>query len=160
MSELQKQRVREACTKHGLYQSPEYQVWKAMISRCTRPNHPSYKDYGARGITVVSQWFQFAQFIADMGRRPSPKHTLERKDNDGGYTPSNCIWATRTEQQRNRRCNRYITVGDTTRCMSEWCDILGINEKSVSYRVRHGWDPIAALMTPLEKNKPKRKDNK
>lgn len=88
---------------------PEYYVWAGMRKRCLDPNSKSYKNYGGRGITVCDRWQDFANFIADMGPRPSHEHSIERKDNDCGYSPDNCIWATRDIQAKNRRPKKKIT---------------------------------------------------
>lgn len=89
-------------TIHGQLKTPAYFSWQAMIGRCTNPNHIAYPWYGARGIKVCESWLTFANFFADMGERPEGT-TLDRKDNEKGYEPGNCRWATRQEQDANRR---------------------------------------------------------
>lgn len=104
---LHREAVAAAATSHGDLRhgqrSPEHRIWDAMIQRCTNSNVKQYKDYGGRGITVTKRWRKFENFLADMGRRPRPELTLDRKNNDRGYSKANCRWATRKEQQANRR---------------------------------------------------------
>jgi len=83
---------------------PEYQVWRNMKTRCLNPRAPQYKHYGGRGIVIDPTWVKsYLAFLNDMGRRPSPKHSIERKDNNGPYCKSNCVWATKSQQNGNRR---------------------------------------------------------
>jgi hypothetical protein len=86
---------------HGMTLSPEYRVWRSMHQRCSNPKHIRYQRYGGRGITVCDRWGSFENFLADMGPRPTGL-TLERKNNDQGYSPDNCKWATWSEQNRNK----------------------------------------------------------
>jgi hypothetical protein len=92
--------------KHGGSNDIEYTIWIGMHQRCSNPLRREYKNYGGRGIRVCKRWDDYAVFLADMGRRPTPAHTLERVDNEGGYSKENCIWATYTQQIRNRRCTK------------------------------------------------------
>ena len=88
---------------HGMTKTVEYRTWFHMRERCEKATHPSYANYGGRGIRVCERWMSFKNFFADMGRRPSPKHSIDRIDNDGNYEPGNCRWATAKQQMSNQR---------------------------------------------------------
>ncbi len=114
----------------------EYSVWRGMINRCYNKNLISYKYYGGRGITVCDGWKNdFLSFYVDMGRRPSGKHTIERVDNDKGYSPENCIWATRDVQARNRRSNINLTCNGVTKCLQDWSDDTGLSASTIRRRL-------------------------
>jgi hypothetical protein len=92
-----------------------------MLSRCRNPRSKLWKNYGGRGITVCERWHTYEHFLTDMGRRPDPQHSLDRIDNEKGYSPENCRWATATQQRRNtRRVKNLITVDGETRLLGEW----------------------------------------
>lgn len=135
--------------KHGASKErwPEYFIWKGMHKRCKNPNANRYHVYGGRGITVCDRWKSFAAFIEDVGRRPSPQHQLERKDNDKGYEPDNVRWATPREQQCNRRNNVFIEYCGERLCISEWARRTGIACWTLQRRVRRGWTPEQILTT-------------
>lgn len=132
---------------HGLSGSPEYKVFMGMMGRCYNPNHVDYRNYGARGIRVCDRWRNggFVAFFEDMGPRPSPRHTIERRDNDGDYTPENCCWATRQEQQSNTRRNIFVTVNGERVTLTEGARRLGLNPGTVFNRYHAGKTPEEAL---------------
>lgn len=127
---------------------PLYGKWRSMKCRCYNRNDKRFKNYGARGIRVCSQWREsFAQFLADMG--PSFKRglTLERVDNDGNYTPGNCRWATYEDQLNNTRRNRNVTIDGVTRTVSQWSRISQVHTQLIYYRLKRGFDPRLAVFS-------------
>jgi hypothetical protein len=121
-----------------------------MLARCRNRRDRRYSDYGGRGITVCARWAQsFPAFFADMGPRPSPQHSIERKDNAGDYEPGNCVWATRKEQQRNTRRNRLLTYRGLTLPAVAWAERIGMNPHTLRDRLRLGWPVAKALTTPI-----------
>lgn len=128
--------------------SPEYYSWSSMMTRCTNPKHAKYADYGGRGISVCARWMKFENFLADMGPRPAGK-TIERKESDGNYEPSNCIWATRQRQSNNTRRNTIIEHGGRQQTVSEWADEIGLPYNTLLARLhRLKWPIERALTTP------------
>ena len=125
----------------------EYQSWASMIQRCTNPKNRKYHRYGARGVGVCPEWSDFTQFLKDMGPRPSAKHTLEREDNDLGYSPGNCIWATKAVQNRNHSRNRFVTFNGETLCLIDWAQRIGVPYPTLHYRLNN-WPVDRALTTP------------
>lgn len=134
---------------HLQSRSITYSSWRSMKRRCFEPSHPSYANYGGRGITVDPSWIDsFENFLRDVGERPSRGHSLERIDPDGNYTKDNCTWATATEQSRNRRSNMMITIGGETKALSAWCEEFDTSFFMVYQRIRRGWPAELALKTP------------
>lgn len=98
---------RKTGKQHGMSGTPEWRAWRDMLARCQCPTNEAFDDYGARGIAVCDRWStSFVNFFTDMGKRPGPKYSLDREDNDKGYKPDNCRWATKKQQARNRRICR------------------------------------------------------
>lgn len=139
----------KASARHGEgsngRETAEYRCWGAMLSRCNNPNHCNFPDYGARGIQVCERWTAYENFLADMGRRPSDRHSIDRIDVKGPYSPENCRWATMTEQQRNTRRNVFITIGDQTLTLGAWLVKLDIPRATYYTRLRKGMSPEDAL---------------
>lgn len=131
--------------KHGDSKSPEHRVWSGMLKRCYGPNTQAFKHYGGRGITVCERWKNYSNFLNDMGRRPSPSHSIERIDNGGNYEPSNCRWATSKEQCNNRTSNVVLTIGAVSKTVTEWCELTGQSTSRVYRRVRRGLRGEAAV---------------
>jgi hypothetical protein len=138
--------------RHGLRHHPLFHTWRQIHQRCEKPKHHAFPDYGARGIYVCARWSGpdgLQNFIADMGDPPSPTHSVDRRDNDGPYSPDNCHWATKKEQARNSRRNRLLTVDGRTQCVVAWAEETGINPNTLRTRLRKGWTPAAAVTTPV-----------
>lgn len=132
--------------------TPEYRCWKAMKGRCLNPNNSSYARYGGRGITVCDRWHRsFEDFLADMGRKPTREHTIDRIDSKGNYEPGNCRWATKVEQRRNTCTVRPVTIDGETQLITDWAKVSGVPEESISSRLRKGWSPKDAVFRPVER---------
>lgn len=122
-----------------------------MIARCHNPQSKDYFKYGKRGIRVCQRWRESAEaFISDIGPRPSPKHSVDRINNDGDYEPGNCRWATMKEQCRNGRHNVYLTFRGKTLLLMDWADILKINAQVLRCRIYCGWSVKDALTIPVK----------
>ena len=137
--------VGKSSETHGLSRTPTYNSWCAMKQRCNYESGNAYKSYGAKGIKVCERWANsFDDFLADMGERPEGM-TLDRIDSSGGYEPGNCRWATKKQQDRNRKSNILVTRDGVTKCVKDWCDELGLNVDQVYGRIRWGKTPEEAL---------------
>ena len=137
-------------TTHAMSGSPEYRNWCAMKERCFSLNHKNYADYGGRGITVCERWRKsFEAFLSDMGPRPFPRATVERKDTNGNYEPDNCRWASQREQTRNKRNNALLTIDGETLTIAEWSERHGVKSRVIWSRIhRDGWSPKDAVTLP------------
>lgn len=133
-------------TTHGLTKHPMFKRWSRMHQRCNDKNDPAYARYGGRGITVCERWKNFPDFLEDMGECPLG-HTLERLNNDLGYTPENCVWATRAAQARNRNRTILLEYKGQKQCMADWAAHLGLNPQSLKERIQR-WGVELALSTP------------
>lgn len=118
-----------------------YGIWSKMIQRCENADDPKFNMYGGRGITVCDRWNKFENFLADMGERPEGK-SIDREDNSRGYVPGNCRWATRKEQQRNMRSNRFVEYGGRKVSVAELAEILGQPYSTVRAKVASGSLPL------------------
>lgn len=139
---IHKERMSNLTRVHGLSAHPLYNTWKMMLRRCNDAKNPAFPDYGGRGISVCPAWSDpitgLIRFSEDMGSRPSPKHSIERKDNDLGYSPENCTWATPQEQSANRRYCHLIEHNGRTQTLTAWAREIGISPSSMRERWTRG----------------------
>lgn len=133
---------------HGMAGTRTYATWGAIVQRCTNANDHAYKDYGGRGVKVCDRWQKFDNFYADMGERPSNNHSIDRINVNGDYEPSNCRWATTSEQQRNKRTNVKVTWRGETWVLADLCRHLGIYSTHV-YRVMARGNTLNAAIQHL-----------
>lgn len=126
---------------------PEYVTWVNMRRRCYAKTSTKFSAYGGRGIRVCSRWDSFENFLADMGPRPSPQHSLDRINNDGNYEPGNCRWATAHQQSRNTRTNRWLTFRGKRKTLGDWAQDIGITKAGLHRRLRVGIPLKKALAT-------------
>jgi hypothetical protein len=128
----------------------EYKIWQHMRARCENKKHDKYRIYGKLGVQVCERWKKFQNFLDDMGRRPSPKHSLDRHpDCRGNYEPGNCRWATRKEQARNTRNNVYVEYQGTRMLLVELVEKFGLSRSTVKARLKKGWLLEDAIVTPV-----------
>jgi hypothetical protein len=134
--------------RHGKTNSKIYRCWVHMRERCLDKRDRRYSSYGGRGITICERWLKFSNFYEDMGDPPEGM-SLDRIDNDGPYSPENCKWSTRHEQQRNRRVNRLVTFNGETKCVREW---LG-SDRALNARFERGWTMEEIFSIPVDRRK-------
>ena len=147
---LQRDRASQVALRHGHaihgMESQTYNAWRAMLSRCTNDRDIGFHRYGGRGIGVCGRWtHSFENFLADMGPKPPGGYFLERVENSMGYHPDNCVWATKHQQARNTRRNRFIEFAGKRLCLTDWATECGISEQTLSKRLKRGWTLHRAL---------------
>jgi hypothetical protein len=133
---------------------PIRNTYQHVLGRCTNPRNARWPDYGARGITICDRWLGpdgFANFVADMGPKPTPRHSIDRINNDGPYAPDNCRWATASQQTRNSRHAHVIEAGGVRQHLRDWAREKGMLESTLCNRLlRSGWDPERAVNAPVD----------
>ena len=152
--------IQEIKTKHGHKKDGKitgiYKSWFCMKQRCNNPHNKDYPSYGGRGIAVCKEWLEFSNFLKDMGEQP-PNQTIERIDNDKGYCKSNCCWATRTRQARNKSNTRFIRHGGIRQSIDNWSEETGIPKAVIRSRLARGWSIEKTLTTAAKKYKKREK---
>lgn len=139
--ECAKKRTALASVTHGGTDSAEYRTWTDMKTRCLNPKSTGYERYGGRGVKICPRWIlSFESFLEDMGIKPSPHHSIDRIDNDKGYEPSNCRWATNEEQIRNRGNTVFVTINGEQKTLVEWCEVYDCKPSAAYQRRAQGLD--------------------
>jgi hypothetical protein len=138
--------------KHNYSYDDRYNTWIGIIHRCTNSDNSSYKDYGARGITVCSRWLTIENFMTDVGPRPSKRHSLDRIDVNGNYCPENCRWVLPEVQSNNSRRNRRVKWNGKLLTLSQWSRFTGIDAETISYRIKSGWTLNDTFGKPVRKS--------
>lgn len=159
---LHRERARMANITHGMSKTPIFKTWKGITQRCTNPNNPAFKNYGERGIVMCDEWQQsfeaFYAHVSHLSNFSVKGYTLDRANNDLGYLPGNMRWATRTEQNRNKRVrqdSRLLTHNGKTQHLTTWAKELGIRQSAIRDRLHDGWSVERALTIPV---RPKKKN--
>jgi hypothetical protein len=147
---LAKDLVRQRNYRHGLRKTPEYNIWRGMKGRCLNSAGKYYSYYGGRGIGIDPSWMDFVQFYRDMGPRPGPDYSIDRIDNDKGYGPDNCRWATPLEQTNNRRVTRRISYGGQMLTIKEVASLSGISASTIAGRLERGWPEGCLTVLPSQ----------
>lgn len=139
--------------KHGMAKTNIYDVWSAMKERCLNKNSKDYPNYGGRGITVCNEWSEFISFYEwAMESGYSKNLTIDRKDNDKGYSPQNCKFSTRKVQNNNKRNNVWYEYLGQRKTIAQWSEFTGILYSTLSIRFRKGWGVEKALLTPIRES--------
>lgn len=145
--------------QHGLSKTKLHGLWRNIKGRCNNPNNPSYRFYGGRGVKMCDEWeddfVSFYTWSLENGFKEGLQ--IDRVDVDGDYSPENCRWVDKITQANNTRRNIYVTIGDETKTLAQWCRLLGVNYNSVQTRTYKGWDPVLALTTPFDQSRSRRR---
>lgn len=132
-------RVKVASIKHGMTYTKEFGIWTDMHTRCYNKNSTNFANYGGRGIVICERWREsFQNFLNDMGPRPTAKHSIDRINVNGNYTPENCRWATPMQQGCNKRNNVWITINGVTKILSAWAREFNVDAATAALRYRNG----------------------
>lgn len=159
---MKKQLISESSKTHGESKTRLYRIWHYMRVRCNNPHHNGYDRYGGRGIQICEEWNDFEAFkrwAIQAGydeNAPSRQCTIDRINNNKGYSPDNCRWATAKEQANNRSSNHLMTYHGETHNISEWADITGIDRRAILARLKRGWSDERALSEPVHRIKKRR----
>lgn len=150
----QRDSLRARRLKHGAKSggnvTQEYRIWSGMKQRCLNPKAPNFVNYGGRGIKVCARWVNsFDNFLADIGPIPTPKHSIERNDNNGNYEPSNCVWADRKTQALNTRRNKWILFKGESKTLGQWGISTGMGRDVIAARLKMGWTVEKSLTLPV-----------
>ena len=132
--------------------TPEYNTWVHINQRCHNPKNKDFKNYGGRGIEVYSLWREsFEAFFMYIGAKPAPSYSIERLDVNKGYSPGNVTWATKVDQARNKRTNVRVDIDGEIKTVAAWAEdpLCSVPLKTVYKRIERGWDPVAAVLTPV-----------
>lgn len=143
--------AKESMTIHGMSGTRLHNIWKNMISRCTNLKHPNYPLYGGRGISVCDEWrTSFDAFCSwSVNNGYADNLSLDRIDVNQGYRPENCRWITQKGQCNNTRRNINVELNGETHTLKQWTEILGLKYGTIASRVKRGWNPVDALITPV-----------
>lgn len=149
---LARERASARVSTHRMSKHPAYAVWRSMLARCRNSQHYAWHNYGGRGITVADEWGVFERFWADMGPSYAPGLTLDRRDNDKGYSASNCRWTDRRTQAQNKRTARVIDTPKGPMNVSEAAREFGVKASTILYRIKQGWPDDKLLIRPDFRN--------
>lgn len=142
-----------AIRKHGMFGTKIYGSWSSMVQRCTDINHPYYKNYGGKGITVCDKWRTFEGFYEDMKENHQDNLMIDRIKNEEGYSKDNCRWSTRLEQANNMTTNRIVEVDGEKMTLAQACRFIGIKNSVVNSRLHRGWSLYESLHTPVSRTR-------